>query len=85
MDASAFRILAGLIGLSFAARSLAGWLRATPIYFPDEYLYAELGRSLLESGRPAVRGIEPRFPSLLQPAPHGADLAGSVTSWRPTA
>ena len=39
----------------------------SPNYFPDEYLYAELARSLLESGRPAVRGIEIGFPSLLQP------------------
>ena len=67
VEASAFRILAGLIGLSFAARLAAGWFRATPNYFPDEYLYAELARSLLESGRPTVRGIEFVFPSLLQP------------------
>ena len=67
MEASAFRILACLIGISFAARLAAGWLRATPNYFPDEYLYAELARSLLESGRPAVRGIEIGFPALLQP------------------
>ena len=67
MEASAFRILACLIGISFAARLVAGWLRATPSYFPDEYLYAELARSLLESGRPAVRGVEIGFPALLQP------------------
>ncbi|MGH2995886.1 MAG: hypothetical protein ACRDM9_06190, partial [Gaiellaceae bacterium] len=40
---------------------------ATPNYFSDEYLYAELGRSLLESGRPLIRGIEVGFPALLQP------------------
>jgi hypothetical protein len=67
VEASAFRILACLIGISFAARLVAGWLRATPNYFPDEYLYAELARSLLESGRPAVRGVEIGFPALLQP------------------
>jgi hypothetical protein len=67
VEASAFRILACLIGISFAARLAAGWFRATPNYFPDEYLYGELARSLLESGRPAVRGIEIGFPALLQP------------------
>ena len=67
VDTAAFRILACLIGISFAARLAAGWFRATPNYFPDEYLYAELARSLLESGRPAVRGIDIGFPSLLQP------------------
>ncbi|MDP9491151.1 MAG: hypothetical protein M3P42_02975, partial [Actinomycetota bacterium] len=67
VDAAAIYVLAGLIGISFAVRLVAGWFRATPNYFPDEYLYAELARSLLESGRPAVRGIEIGFPSLLQP------------------
>ncbi len=67
MDAAAFPLLAGLIGISFAARLVAGWFRATPNYFPDEYLYAELARSLVESGRPSVRGIDIGFPSLLQP------------------
>jgi hypothetical protein len=67
IDAAAVRILAGLIGLSFAVRLAVGWLRATPNYFADEYLYAELARSLLETGRPAVRGIDVAFPSLLQP------------------
>ncbi len=67
VDAAALRLLAGLIGISFAARLAAGWFRATPNYFPDEYLYAELARSLVESGRPAVRGIDIGFPSLLQP------------------
>jgi hypothetical protein len=66
-ETAAFSILACLIGISFAARLAAGWFRATPNYFPDEYLYAELARSLLESGRPSVRGIEIGFPSLLQP------------------
>ena len=67
IDAAAVRILVGLIGLSFAVRLAVGWLRATPNYFVDEYLYAELARSLLETGRPAVRGIDFVFPSLLQP------------------
>jgi hypothetical protein len=67
LDTAALPLLAGIVGLSFAARLVTGWLRATPNYFSDEYLYAELGRSLLESGRPLVRGVSIGFPSLLQP------------------
>jgi hypothetical protein len=60
-------LLGGLVALSFAVRLVTGWLRATPNYFSDEYLYAELGRSLLESGRPLIRGVDVTFPALLQP------------------
>src|SRR5919108_818364 len=67
IDAAAVPLLAGLVAVSFAVRLAIGWLRATPNYFADEYLYAELGRSLLESGRPLIRGIEVGFPALLQP------------------
>jgi hypothetical protein len=67
IDAAAGPLLGGLVAVSFAVRLVTGWLRATPNYFSDEYLYAELGRSLLESGRPLVRGVELTFPSLLQP------------------
>src|SRR6266545_5978115 len=64
---AAWPLLAGLVGLSFAVRAALGWLRATPIYLGDEYLYAVLGRSLAESGRPLVRGEASHFPALLQP------------------
>ena len=60
-------LLGGLVAVSFLIRLAVGWLRATPNYFSDEYLYAELSRSLLESGRPLVRGVELTFPALLQP------------------
>ena len=72
-------LVGALVAASFAVRLVTGWLRAAPNYFPDEYLYAELGRSLLESGRPLVRGVDLGFPALLQPlltAP--AWLAGDV-------
>ena len=59
--------LAGIVAASFLLRTAAGWLRATPVYFPDEYIYAELGRSIAESGRPLVRGVTASFPALLQP------------------
>jgi hypothetical protein len=79
VDAAVVPLLGALVALSFAIRLLTGWLRVTPNYFSDEYLYAELGRSLLESGRPLVRGVDVTFPALLQPlltAP--AWLAGDV-------
>ena len=37
------------------------------MYFPDEYMYSELGRSISTGGRPLVRGTESTFPALLQP------------------
>jgi hypothetical protein len=52
---------------SFVLRAAAGLLKATPIYYPDEYMYAELGRSLAENGRPMMRGADAAFPALLQP------------------
>lgn len=59
--------VAALFAASAVLRIAGGWLRATPVYLPDEYMYSELGRSLAESGRPLVRGVEAHFPALLQP------------------
>jgi hypothetical protein len=42
-------------------------LKETPVYFQDEYLYAELSRAFAETGHPLVRGSEVHFPALLQP------------------
>jgi hypothetical protein len=67
IEAGAGAALAGIVAASFLLRIAAGWLRATPVYFPDEYIYAELGRSIAESGRPLVRGVAASFPALLQP------------------
>jgi 4-amino-4-deoxy-L-arabinose transferase-like glycosyltransferase len=60
-------LLAGIVGVSFALRAVGALAKATPVYYPDEYMYAELGRSLVESGRPLVRGADSSFPALLQP------------------
>jgi hypothetical protein len=57
-----------LVSVSTLVRSFASAHKATPSYFPDEYLYAELARSLAETGRPLVRGADASFPALLQPA-----------------
>ena len=60
-------LLAALVGASVLLRLVIGWLRATPTFFADEYIYAELGRSLAETGRPLIRGASASFPALLQP------------------
>jgi len=77
-------LLAALVGASFLLRLVLGWLRTTPTFFADEYIYAELGRSVAETGQPLIRGVSASFPALLQPiltAP--AWLAGDVeTSFR---
>jgi hypothetical protein len=59
--------LGAIVAASFLARTLTGWLRASPVYFPDEYIYSELGRSIADQGRPLVRGASAHFPALLQP------------------
>ena len=59
--------LVAIVGASFLVRTVVGWLRATPVFFPDEYIYSALGRSLAESGRPLIRGGSAHFPGLLQP------------------
>jgi hypothetical protein len=64
---TAARLLAGIVGLSFAVRVALAWVRSTPVYFGDEYLYSSLGRSLAETGRPLVRGHAAHFPALLEP------------------
>jgi hypothetical protein len=56
-----------VVAASAIARTFVGWLRATPIYFPDEYIYSEVGRSIAEHGHPLVRGGPAHFPALLQP------------------
>jgi uncharacterized membrane protein len=59
--------LGGLVVASVVARTWAAWLRATPNYFPDEGIYAELSRSIAHGHLPAVRGHVAHFPALLQP------------------
>ena len=61
------QVLSLVVAASAIGRTLAAWGRATPIYFPDEYIYSEVGRSIAEHGRPLVRGASAHFPALLQP------------------
>jgi hypothetical protein len=77
-------ILAGALALAFAVRLVLVWQRATPNYFPDEYLYAALGRSLGALHSPSVRGHAAHFPALLQPFVTAAAwrLGGVETGYR---
>ena len=59
--------LAAIVALSSLLQTTLAWRRPTPGYFPDEYMYAELGRSLLENGTPLVRGESAHFLPLLYP------------------
>ena len=59
--------LAGIVALSFVVRLAAVTAHATPLYFPDEYIYGSLARSLAESGKLVIRGQAAHFPALLEP------------------
>jgi hypothetical protein len=58
--------LAGLVAVSFAARIAAAAAHVAPRIFPDEYIYAALGRSLGD-GSLTIRGQAASFPALLEP------------------
>lgn len=59
--------LGAIVAVSFVVRLAAALAHATPLYFPDEYIYATLARSLAEDGRPLIRGASASFPALLEP------------------
>jgi hypothetical protein len=56
-----------VVAVSSVVRIVAAWLRQTPAYFPDEYMYAEFSRSLAAGHMPAVRGVDAHFLPFLQP------------------
>jgi hypothetical protein len=58
-------ILAGIVALSFALRAVLAWFHAAPAYFQDEYVYAELARSIAEGKGLTIRGEAAHFPALL--------------------
>jgi len=60
-------VLAGIVAVSFALRFAAALAHTTPLYFPDEYIYSGIARSLAESGRPLIRDHPAHFPALLEP------------------
>jgi Dolichyl-phosphate-mannose-protein mannosyltransferase len=59
--------LPAIVLTSFVLRLAAAFAHATPLYFPDEYIYGGLARSLASSGRLAIRGSSAHFPALLEP------------------
>src|SRR3982750_4632858 len=77
-------VLLTVLVVAFLLRLVLVWQRATPNYFPDEYLYAALGRSLGALDAPSVRGHAAHFPALLQPlVTAGAWRMGSIeTAYR---
>jgi hypothetical protein len=58
--------LTGLVVVSFAARVAASVGHVAPRIFPDEYIYAALGRSIGD-GSLTIRGAPAGFPALLEP------------------
>jgi len=79
-------VLAAIVGASFLIRLLVALAHATPLYFPDEYIYATIARSFAEHGRPLIRGAPAHFPAVLEPvaaAPfwlfHDPELAYRLT------
>lgn len=60
-------LLAGIVAASFAVRFVAALGHSTPLYFPDEYIYSAIARSLAEHGRPLIRGNSAHFPAMVEP------------------
>jgi hypothetical protein len=60
-------VLFGIVAASSLLRFLAALWHTTPLYFPDEYIYGSISRSLAESGKPLIRGQSAHFPALLEP------------------
>ncbi|HEX6491284.1 MAG TPA: hypothetical protein VF002_07905 [Gaiellaceae bacterium] len=60
-------VLAGIVGASFLIRLATALNHATPLYFPDEYIYGSIARSLAEHGRPLIRSAPAHFPAILEP------------------
>jgi hypothetical protein len=47
---------------------MAGLQRSTPLYYPDEYIYSTLARSIADTGLPSLRGSGAlHFPAVLGP------------------
>ncbi|HVC86054.1 MAG TPA: hypothetical protein VNC40_01360 [Gaiellaceae bacterium] len=56
-----------IVASSFALRVVASAAHPAPAYFPDEYLYTAIARSLGAGHAPTVRGAPAHFPALLEP------------------
>jgi hypothetical protein len=58
-------VLGGIVAASFLVRYVAALGHTTPLYFPDEYIYSGIARSLAQSGRPLIRGPRRTSPRCL--------------------
>src|SRR5689334_6403705 len=58
--------LAAVVGISFAFRFAASRGHVTPRFFPDEYIYTALGRSLGHLHGLEIRGGAAHFPAVLE-------------------
>jgi hypothetical protein len=58
--------VSSIVAVSTTVRGLVAWRHSTPRYFPDEYIYATLGRSIAHF-RFDIRGGVPHFPAVLEP------------------
>ena len=59
--------LVAMVTASFVARLVVAFIHPLTNLFPDEYIYAELGRGFATHGLPLVRGHVASFPALLEP------------------
>jgi hypothetical protein len=60
-------LLGSIVVAATAVHVVASIGNDLPSYFPDEYLYAEISRSLWSTGHPFLHGGNPHFHALLQP------------------
>ena len=58
-------LLIALFAGSAIVRVLVGLRRGTPLYYPDEYIYTAIARSIADTGIPRLRGDAFHFPSIL--------------------
>ena len=59
-------VLGTLITVSVVGRSILAWRHSTSRYFPDEYIYTALSRSIAH-GSLTIQGNAAHFPALLEP------------------
>jgi hypothetical protein len=59
--------LGAIIVVAAAVHLAVALAQAVPLYFPDEYIYASLARSIAQTGHPLVHGSAAHFPALLEP------------------
>ena len=59
--------LTAIVATSAVLRAALAVRIPTPLYYPDEYIYSSLARSIANTGLPTVRGSFISFPALLGP------------------